>query len=354
MRVQCACTDFGVQCTPRFGTCVNGTRYVPVEILDVAGLVPGAHEGKGMGNQFLDDLRQADALLHVVDISGSTNEKGEPVEPGSYDPLEDIRFLEVELDMWYYHILKKGWDKFARTIQQTHAKISEQLAKQLSGLNVKEAMVEESIRKLGLDPAKPTTWQEDQLKELAQSLRKRTKPMIIVANKADMSTGEANIQRARETFHDCIIIPTSAESELALREAAEKGLVSYKPGDNDFAITGEVSEQQQKALNFIKEKVLQRIGNTGVQQALEAAVFDLLNMIVVFPGGVNNLKDSQGRILPDSFLMEPGSTVIDFAGKIHTDLVKNFIGAMDVRTKRKIGKDHELNHQDVIEILTRN
>src|SRR3989344_3018301 len=118
VRIPCVDAFFGTQCNPRVGYCEEHNRFVPVEIVDVAGLVPGAHEGKGMGNHFLDDLRPADALIHVVDISGGTNEKGDPVEPGSYDPLNDIRFLETELDMWYLQILNKGWQKFARQVQQ--------------------------------------------------------------------------------------------------------------------------------------------------------------------------------------------------------------------------------------------
>ncbi len=353
VRVPCACKDLGVQCTPRFGYCEKGTRFVAVEILDVAGLVPGAHEGKGMGNQFLDDLRQADALVHVVDIAGSTNEKGEPVEAGSYDPLQDIRWLEIELDMWFYGILKKGWEKFARAVQQEKKKISTQLATQLSGLNVKEKTVEEAMKHTQVDTAKPTEWTEEQMKKLAREIRKATKPMVIAANKADMPTADQNIQRAREEFKELEIVPTSAESELALKEAAKKEIIDYVPGDNEFTITGQPDERQQKALEFIREKVLKKLGSTGVQQTLETAVFDLLNYIAVFPGGVNNLKDSQGRVLPDCFLLAPGSTAYNFAEKLHTDIAKGFIGAIDVRTKRRIGKDQQLKHRDVIEILTR-
>ncbi|MBW3018722.1 redox-regulated ATPase YchF [Candidatus Woesearchaeota archaeon] len=352
VRVKAVCTEFGIQCTPRFGKCENGIRYVPVEVLDVAGLVPGAHEGKGMGNQFLDDLRQADALIHIVDIAGTTNEKGEPVEPGSYDPLNDIRWLDIELDMWYYGILKKGWERFSRMVQQDKTKISRELAKQLSGLNVKEEHVEKAIKELKLDPNKPTEWTEDQLKALASKIRKETKPMIIVANKADISTAAENIERAKKEFPDYKIIPASAESELALKEADKKGLIKYLPGDAKFEIIGEMSEQQKKALDFIQKNVLDKLNGTGVQEAIDSAVFDELKYIAVFPGG-SNFKDSQGRIMPDCFLMPPGSTAYDFAEKLHTDIAKGFIGAIDVKTKRKIGRDHELKNRDVIEILTK-
>ena len=109
VRVECVDKEFNVQCNPRSGFCVNHTRFVPVELLDVAGLVPGAHEGKGLGNKFLDDLRQADVLIHVVDASGSTNEKGEAVESGSHDPSKDVKFLEEELELWMLGILENNW-----------------------------------------------------------------------------------------------------------------------------------------------------------------------------------------------------------------------------------------------------
>ena len=352
VRVKAICKELGVHCTPRFGTCQNGTRFVPVEALDVAGLVPGAHEGKGMGNQFLDDLRQADALIHVVDAAGTTNEKGEPVKAGSYDPLEDVRWLDIELDMWYYGILKKGWERFSRQVQQEKTQIARALAKQLSGLNATEVQIEGAIKELKLNREKPAEWTDDELQKLARIVRIITKPMIIVANKADISTAEENIKRMKEEFPEYKIIPTSAESELALKEADKKGLIKYVPGDKTFEIIGELSDQQRKALEFIQKNVLDKLESTGVQQALDAAVFEELKYIAVFPGGVNNLKDSQGRVLPDCFLMPPGSTAYNFAEKLHTDIAKGFIGAIDVRTKRKIGRDYELKHRDIIEILT--
>ncbi len=351
VRVECADRDFGVQCNPRFGHCVQGTRFVPVEVLDVAGLVPGAHLGKGMGNQFLDDLRQADSLIHVVDMSGGTNEKGEPVEPGTYDPANDVKFLEVELDYWYLAILKKGWDKLARQLQHEHKEIAVALAKQLSGLSVTEDMVTEAMKYLRL-ATNATTWTEDQLLQLATILRKRTKPMLIVANKMDIPTAKANLEQCKKQFPDYIFVPCSAESELALKEASRKGLIEYVPGNKDYKPTGQLQHAQAKALEFIKANVLDTWGSTGVQQAIDAAVFTLLKHIAIFPGGVSKLADQHGNVLPDCFLLPPGSTALDFAAKIHTDLAKNFVAAIDVKTKRKVGRDHVLKHRDVVEILT--
>lgn len=352
VKVECAETFFNVKCNPRFGFCIDHKRFVPVEVIDVAGLVPGAYEGKGMGNQFLDDLRQADALVHVIDCSGGTNEKGEPIQPGSYDPANDIKFLEFELDMWYLQILKKGWEKFARTVQQEHGNIVKALAKQLSALNVKEDLVEAAIKKLGLNIETPAAWTDDNMMKLASEFRGATKKMVIAANKIDVPVAKQNLERLKKEFPNHIIISCSAESELALREAAKHGLIKYIPGENNFETIGNLSEQQKKALDFIKKNILDVFGSTGVQQIMNAAVFDLLKYIGIFPGGLNNLKDSEGRTLPDCFLLPGGSTALDFAFKIHTDLGKNFIRAIDVKTKRTVGKEHLLRNLDVVEIIT--
>lgn len=352
VKVDCIDTFFGVQCNPRFGYCLEHKRFVPVEVLDVAGLVPGAHEGKGMGNKFLDDLRQAQALIHIVDMAGSTNEKGEPIEPGTYDPAFDIKFLEFEIDMWYLSIIKKGWEKFARQIQQERIAVTIALAKQLSGLNVTEMMVEGVMKKLSLDPTRPIDWTEEQLHKMAVEFRKLTKPMILVANKIDLPTAKTNLERIKKEFPEMTIIPCSAESELALKEAAKAGLINYVPGEDHFEITGKPNEKQAKALEFVKKNILEKYGTTGVQQAVDTAVFKLLKHIAIFPGGINKLADQFGNILPDCFLLPEGSTALDFAYKIHTDLGKNFIRAIDVKTKRAVGKEHILKHGDVVEIVS--
>lgn len=349
--------EFDKTDNPREGYIKKDFRFVPVELMDVAGLVPGAYEGAGMGNQFLDDLRQADVLIHVIDASGSTNEKGESVDPLSYEPRNDILFLEKELDMWYLGILKKGWEKFAKTIQQTHQKINIALAKQLSGLGVDEDMVEDAIRVLQLPAEKVTSWTEEQLQALAIHLRKETKPIIIAANKSDIPGASEKVEALQKEFPDYIIIPCSAESELALREASKAEMIEYIPGDKDFTITekGESSlnEKQKQALQFIKEKVLQKLPEgTGVQKILNVAVFDLLKYMAIFPGGVSKLEDSNGNVLPDCFLMPPKTTALDFAFRLHTDFGNNFIKAVDVRTKMPIGKDHQLKHRDILEIMS--
>ena len=351
VKIDCIDSFFKVQCNPREGYCLNHKRFVPVELLDVAGLVPDAHLGKGLGLEFLNDLNQADALIHVIDVSGSTNEKGEVLAPLSYDPRNDIRFLETELNYWYLNILKKGWDKLARTMQQDKKEIAKTLAKQLSGLKVTEEIMERVMKTLNFHES-PLKWTEEDLLSLATELRILTKPMIIAANKIDIPGAYKNFEKIKEEFPNYTIIPCSSESELALKEAAKHNLIEYIPGSNDFKIIKELSEQQQKGLNFIKENILQKYNSTGVQEILNSIIFDNLKYIAIFPGGLNKLSDSKGNILPDCFLMKENSTALDFAYRLHTDFGKNFIKAIDVKSKLPVGRDHKLKHLDVIEIMS--
>lgn len=355
VRVERVDKEFGVVSTPREGYCMGDFRYVPAKVIDVAGLVPGASEGKGMGNQFLDDLNQADALIHVIDASGSTNEKGESVTPGSHDPCEDVRFLETELNMWYLRILKNGWERIARQVQQTNSKPEIAITKQMSGVGANEDMIKATLKRLELYNKMPVQWTDDDYMLLASELRKETKPMIIAANKIDMPTGAENLEKLKQEFPNYIIVGCSAESELALKEAAKHKMIDYAPGSNDFTITedgnSKLNEKQKQALGFIKESILVKHGSTGVQQVMDDAVFTLLKYIAIFPGGVNKLEDKNGNIIPDCFLLKENSTALDFAFRIHTDIGKAFIRAIDVKTKRTVGKDHPLKHRDVMEII---
>ena len=353
VRVDCVDKDFNTKCNPRFGYCIDSKRFVPVELLDVAGLVPGAHEGKGMGNQFLDDLNQADALIHIIDVAGSTNEKGESVPPLSYDPANDIRFLEHELDMWYLRLIEKGWDRFARSVNQEKQELNKAVAKQLSSLRVTEKLMEVVIQKLNLG-SDIMRWDKNVLMKIAIELRTATKPMLIACNKIDVKGAQDNFERLKKEFPKNLLLPCSAEAELALREAAKNEFIKYSPGDEGFQIIneGKLNDIQKNALNFIKTDLLEKFGSTGVQTVLDTAVFELLNCIAIFPGGLNKLEDQHGNRLPDCFLMPSNTTALDFAFKLHTDLGNNFIKAIDVKTRRPVGKDYILKNRDVIEILT--
>jgi len=353
VKISCADKDFNVQCNSRYGYCINHNRFVPIKLFDIPGLIENAHLGEGLGLEFLNDIREADALIHIIDISGSTDEKGNQVSPLSHDPAKDVKFLENELDYWYLSVLKKGWEKFVRNLKQENLNIKYALAKQLSGLKVTEEIVENSIKKLKL-LHHPSEWSEDDLFNLAKELRKITKPMIIAANKIDVGGSELYLDKLKEEFPEYKIIPCSGDSEIALREAAKHNLIKYIPGEDDFEIIDEdkLTLNQLKALSYIKDNVLDKYGTTGVQNVLNYAVFELLKYIAVFPGGVNKLQDSEGRVLPDCFLLPENSTALDFAFKLHTDIGNNFVKAINVRTKQAIGKEHLLKNLDVIEIKT--
>lgn len=352
VKVECVDKEFNTQCNPRYGFCLEHKRFVPIKLMDVPGLISGSYLGKGLGNQFLDSLNEADALIHIIDISGSTDENGNQVERLTHDPEKDIKFLEHELDQWYLRIIKKGWEKFSRTITQTNLDIKKALAKQLSGLRVNEEIAQESIKSLNLSH-NPATWSSDELLGLARELRKRSKPIIIAANKIDIEGARFNFERLKNKYE---MIACSAEVELALREAAKHELIKYIPGEDNFEIKKEnenkLSFDKKRALNFIEE-FLEENKSTGVQEILNKIVFEKLKYLAVFPGGVNNLKDSQGRIIPDCFLLENNSTALDFAYKLHKDLGDNFVKAINVRDKRPIGKEYKLKNRDVIEIVSR-
>jgi ribosome-binding ATPase YchF (GTP1/OBG family) len=337
--IDCVCKEFGVKCNPRTGFCKNGKRFVPVKLIDVAGLVPGAHEGRGLGNQFLDDLRQASALIHIVDFSGLRDEEGRPTS--GYDPSKDIEFLEEEIDLWFASIIEKAIKKFERSlVGKTKADLIEILAQQLSGLEISKEHVERALERASLADTK----------NFARILRKISKPILIAANKIDLKEAQENFERLKGKFPD--IIPTSAEAEVALKKAAEKNLIDYLPGD-DFKIIdkSKLNESQIKVLELIKKEIIEKYGSTGVQNCLNKAVFDLLNYIAVYPvADSKKLTDKEGNVLPDVFLVPKGMSLKEFAFKIHSEIGEKFICGIDARTKKKLSADYQLQNKDVVEI----
>lgn len=346
VRVKCACTDFSISCNPKNSVCIEGNRFIPAKVVDVAGLVPGAHEGKGLGNQFLDDLRMADALVHVIDISGRTNEKGEPST--DHDPEKDILFLEEEIDLWFYGILKKNWGKISSKIKFQSKDMPKEITEQFTGLGIKEYMVKDALRET--DMQEKTDWTDEDLKNFAKKVRENSKPITLAGNKID-ADARKNYERLKEKY---TLVPVCAEAELALRQAHNNKIIHYLPGDPDFRILkDDIEERQKKALQFIKANILEKYGSTGVQKTINTAFRDMLKLIVVYPvENENKLTDSKGNVLPDARLLPEGSTAIDLAYKVHTDIGDKFIGAIDCRTKKKIGRDHVLKDGDVIKILT--
>lgn len=347
-RVKCPCKEFGVKCNPRNSICMDGIRYVPIEAIDVAGLVPKAHLGRGLGNKFLDDLRRANALIHIVDVSGSTDEEGRQCGIGGHDPLMDIKFLEEEIDYWIEGIIARDWHRIANKCRLEGGKIEKMLAEKLTGLGINEEKIKYAIKKANLQEDF-TKWNDEELLKLSTNIREIGKPILLALNKADIAPLEM-VKRLEGNN----AIPTSAEAELALVKAAEHGIIYYRPGDSNFKILKEPNEKQKKGLEYIRKHVLDVYGSTGVQQCIDKAVFELLSLIAVFPvEDENKLTDKDGNVLPDVFLMPKGSTTIQLAEKVHSDLAEGFIRAVDVRSKKIIGAEHILKNGDIIHIIAR-
>jgi ribosome-binding ATPase YchF (GTP1/OBG family) len=347
-RTECPCLDRDRRCDS--DNCRAGKRYVPVELYDVAGLVPGAHEGRGLGNQFLDELTNADAILHVVDASGATDEEGEPVEVGDHDPVEDIDFIEDEMDRWLASIVDRNWESIERQSRSPDFDIDDALAEMLTGVGATEADVALVLRELAY-PDDPREWDDKDRRRLASDLRAQTKPMIVVANKADIAP-EENLERLQEAAET--VVPATAEGELALRRASEAGVVDYDPGDDEFGITGDISAQQREGLEQVRA-VLDRWGGTGVQQALNTVVYDVLDHMTAYPvEDETHWTDTQGTMLPDAHLLPRSSTPVDLADAVHSDIADGYVHAVDARDGRRIGDDHELSEGDVIKIVSAN
>ncbi|MBP5700226.1 MAG: redox-regulated ATPase YchF [Methanobrevibacter sp.] len=347
---QCPCKEMNVTCNPNNSQCIDGTRLIPIELIDVAGLVPGAHEGKGLGNKFLDDLMQAKVFIHVIDASGGTDAEGNPVDLGSHDPLEDIEFLEHEIVMWMYGIVSKNWVRLIRKVEAEHLDFSKVIFDQLSGTGILIEDVIEALRTVNPNYGK---WEDEDLIEFVRNLLNIAKPSLVIANKADLPGAKENIERMKEKYPN--VIATSAESELALMNATRAGLISYISGDSSFEILekDKLNPNQIKALEYIQTNILDVYGSTGVQEALNTAVFELLDMIVVYPvGDEHKLTDQKGNVLPDAFLVPKGSTPREFAYIIHTDIGDKFMHAVDARKSMRIASDHELEDRDIIKIVT--
>ena len=340
--------EFDKVSNPREGFIKGEWRFVSFELMDVAGLVAGASEGKGLGNEFLNDLSNADALIQVVDMSGESDAEGKPTE--NHYPGEDIRVIENELDLWFLGILQKVWKSFSKKIQVEKKDFSEAVSIQFSGLKVKEEIVKKIILKHNFDIEHPAQWNEEEITRFARELRRTSKPMIIAANKVDRPNGKANLEKVKAEF-DYEIVPCFAEGELALKEADKTGVIEYIPGENKFEIKKDLNEKQQQGLDKIKE-IIGEYGSTGVQDVLNKSIFEMLGYLAIYPAG-SKLADSKGNILPDCFLMPPGSTALDFAFRLHSDIGKNFVKAISIKTKKAVGKDYELKNGDGLEILTR-
>ncbi len=354
VRTKCVCKEFGVNDDPKNSYCIDGNRFIPVKIVDTAGLVPDAWRGRGLGNQFLDSISKSSILIHVIDLSGSTDEEGRPVKPGSHNPEIDIKFLEKEINMWIYSIIKRHWPSIIKLNKMHKIDVNQAIYEKLSGLKltinqIKDA-VEETIKSYN---SNFENWRDDELIFLAKKIREISKPIIIAGNKIDYEIAQKNYIHLKNLGYN--IIPISAVAELVLRKLAVKGVVHYLPGDSSFKVLdpSSLDSKQLNALKKIRESVFNKINGTGVQQLINYAVFNLLGYIVVYPvKDPNKLTDGEGNILPDAFLVPKGTTLRELAYMIHTDLGRKLLFGIDVRSKLRLKNNYILKNNDVLSIVT--
>jgi len=356
VRSKCVCKELNVIDNPKNSICIDGIRFIPINLIDVAGLVPEAHKGKGLGNKFLNDLIKADILLHIVDITGSLDKSGKLISMGENDPYEDILFLEEEINLWFKEILEReDWTKFTKGILTEKRKVIEALYGRLSGVKINKQQIILSLREVNLEGKNPSSWTETEILDFAKSLRWISKPILILANKIDKEISEKNLKDLEQKFEDPII-PCSALAEHFLRKYHENKVINYIPGSNDFEIIEEdkLSENELDMLKKIKSKILKVYGGTGIQKALDYASFTIANQICVYPvSDINTYSDNKGNILPDAFLIEKGTLLRDFVrDKIHSELAENFMFGIDAITKKRLGENYELKDRDIIKIVT--
>ncbi len=354
VRAPCPHTERGVPCTPGNAKCVDGTRWVPVNLVDVPGLVPGAHEGKGLGHKFLDDLRAADGFIQVVDLSGATDPEGRLAPPGSQDPAEEVQWLEEELVDWVSEILGRDFERSARSVELEGKKVEEFLQHRLTGLSVGPNALAAALRASPVDRAHPSHWTAAERRALARALLRASKPRLIAANKCDRADA-ARLEALAGKVGDLPVVPTAADAELTLRRAARAGLVEYRPGGPTFSVRdpARLSAAQASALDALAA-VMSHWGGTGVQSSLERLVYDRLHQIVIYPvEDETRWTDTRGRVLPDALLVPADTPARTVAYRVHTDLGEHFIRAIDGRTHRAIGAEQALPPNSVVRIVAR-
>jgi len=350
----CVHPEFKIQDHPNNSKCLDGWRYIPIELIDLPGLIKDAWKGKGLGNQFLSIAAQSDALLHVVDASGGIDSSGKITEVGTGDPVSDFADIEEELVMWYHKILEGNRDKISKLIE-TGTDIVDAITDLYRGIGVNKIHVKDALLKTDLEEKNFNDFDMIDSKKFTSHLRKISKPTLIVANKVDVEGADKNFDRLRERYNDSIVIPVSGDSEFSLRRAEQKGLIKYSPGSEQFEIirSDELNEKQINALDFIKKGIMGEYMRTGVQFAINVAVFKLLKMNSIYPvADEKNLSDKKGRVLPDLILLKDGATINDLAKEIHSDLTKGLLYGKDLRYKLRLPVDYQLRDRDVVSLVS--
>lgn len=349
----CVCRELGVKDNPQNSACIEGWRYAPIRLLDLPGLIKDAWRGRGLGTRFLSVIGQADALIHIVDASGSVDEEGRLTKPGSGNPVQDVLDIEMEVERWMAEIILRNRQLISR--EASSSPLGEAVAKVLSGIKAGPSQVEKALIKADLIDRPIERWDIDEALRFSATLLPLIKPILIVANKTDLPTAEENLEMLINFFNDRLVAPCSAEAELILRRAERMGLLHYTPGQEKFILRGEarLTPEQWRALEYVEKRVMARWLRTGIQQALNTVVFKLLRMNMVYPvADESRYSDNYGNILPDVHLMPDGSTPLDLARTVHTRLAESYIMAVDAKTGMRLPKEYHLRHRDVIKIVT--
>jgi hypothetical protein len=350
----CVHKEFDVQDNPKNSRCMDGWRYIPIELIDLPGLIKGAWQGKGLGNQFLTVAAQSDALIHVVDVSGGIDVSGKITEQGTGDPVADVGDIEEELAMWYLKLLEGNRDKISRSIN-AGVDVIMAITDVLRGVGVRDEHVKMALKKNSMMEGKFDEFDSQKIKDFLRSLRYISKPTLILANKIDLPSAADNFKRLRDKYKDVLVIPSSADAELTLRRAESRGLIRYNPGDERFEIVHQeqLNDKQKWALNFIRQDILGEYLRTGVQFAINVAVFKLLSMNTVYPvADIKKLSDKHGNILPDVYLMKSGSSIEDLAKTIHTELARGILFAIDARDGLHLPRNYILKDRDILSIVS--
>ncbi|MCS5582112.1 MAG: YchF-related putative GTPase [Pseudomonadales bacterium] len=353
----------GSLCIPNTGSCTGHIRLVPTFLVDVAGLVPGAHEGRGRGNAFLSDLASCDALIQVIDAAGTTDVEGNPIGVGEDEEevaqkmLEEYDFLTTEIAAWIQGIIEEGWQRGVRRVQAEGDKgLGEYLHERLTGIGstpTKISRAIEGFKAKNNHERPPWEWDDTLKRELARHLRSAIFPIHIAANKAEIAPGRTWLKLADKISADGgLLTPCFADGELALNKARKAGLLQYSPGDADFSIAedAQLSPPQQTGLDHLRGK-LQKLGGTGVASLISQVLYSAMDHIVAYPvQDESSWADGEGKVLPDALVVPNNTTAKELAYAVHTDLADGFIKAVDCRSKRVIGADHELSDGDVVKI----
>ncbi len=341
---KCPEDEINEKCNPREGKCINGIRYIPVEIIDVPGLIEGASEGKGMGNEFLDNIRDADIIINLFDASGLTDKEGNASE-NKHNPVEDLTFVNNEILKWIHSKISKDWTKFARKEDNSSERMELKMLKKAAtfGLNEKDMFLIISKEKF---PDKLINWSDETINNFCSSIIKYVKPIFNVGNKSDLINSEDK-KNIENTIGKTYFI--SAEYELIIEKAYKNGYITSDT--MDFEYKEKSGPEQKKILNEIKNKFIN--GEIMGFYDVLTGIIKSLGYIVVYPV-LDEAKwtDKAGNVLPDALLLKDGDNALDLAYKIHTDIGENFIRAINGRTKRVIGKDYKLLNNDVIKIIS--